>query len=115
MISKLKKLKGRSFSELTERGRQKARIMRERAGFSRDLRLPGDEEFLALFNGSFEKSGQGIHDYFLKRKPAFYPSFDRLDLTVEALKTQFPNEVDSLAARQTRYFQENFIYLAAKS
>jgi len=114
MISKLKKLKGRSFSELTERGRQKARIMRERAGFSRDLRLPGDEEFLALFNGSFEKSGQGIHDYFLKRKPAFYPSFDRLDLTVEALKTQFPNEVDSLARQADQILSGEFHLLGCE-
>ena len=99
MISKIKKLRGRSLLELAERGRQRARILRERAGWSNDLRWPEDTEFFKLFSGCPCQDADGILAYFIANRPRFYPSFERPAETVAALRSRFQREESILTAQ----------------
>jgi hypothetical protein len=59
MIKVLRKLKGRSLTELRVRGGQAAACLAERAGLSADARVPGDDAFYHLLDKSQFQSDHG--------------------------------------------------------
>lgn len=96
MISKLRKLKGRSFAELADRGRQKVSALAERAGVSSDLKMLADDEFLRVFAGKGLTAAEDLARYCKTRKTIFFPSFDDREATVAAMQACFPIEAISI-------------------
>ena len=95
MISKLKKLKGRSLAELADRGRQKVGAIAERAGLS-DASVFSDEDFFASLDCD-AATGQELLDHFRSRgRNYFFPSFNDRNETVEVLNERFPDERERL-------------------
>ncbi len=93
MISKLRKLKGRSLNELAERTRQRVASYAELAGVSGDLRLPDDAAFLRSLSAPVADETE-LLNYFRSpdRTAAFYSSFTEIDATVAELRIRFPEE-----------------------
>ena len=110
MIGKLIKLKGRSFAEIKERGRQKASIITERLGLSMATRIPSDEKFFDLFDLKAEKvSGEALLDHVRRReKPLFYSSFDDPTVTIDVLRQHFPKEVPAIIKSADRICEGYF-------
>lgn len=95
MISKLKKLKGRSLAELADRGRQKVGAIAERAGLS-DASVFSDVDFFASLDCD-AATGQELLDHFRSRgRNYFFPSFSDRNETVEVLNERFPDERERL-------------------
>lgn len=90
MISKLKKLRGRSLAELVDRGRQAAAVLAGRAGI--DKKPVSDTEFLVSL-GTGAATADELLSYVRTRGFAnFYPSFGDLKETIETLRARFPEE-----------------------
>lgn len=98
------RFRGRSLTELKERGRQGAHIVAERLGLSHLNRLPGDAEMLRLFEEVANiNSPQDLFDYFRDRATySFYRSFESEERTVDTLKLGFPDHVSAVIARANR-------------
>jgi hypothetical protein len=108
MISKLKKLKGRSLAEIAERGRQKAVILAERAGASADLKMPSDRAFFGLFGKAKPDSASRLLKRFRERETIFYPTFRDRRATLSALRARFPGEEVSIIRRAERLIAGSF-------
>lgn len=104
MLGKLKKLKGRSFVEFKERGRQGANIVAERFGASAQTKLPTDARFLQKFDLQGETvSAQNLFEYFCRRKNVkFYASFENPQATISELRERFPDEENEIIKRANR-------------
>ncbi len=101
-IDKLKKIKGKSWSELRARSEQAFAVYSEQFGFSG--KLPTDEDLLKLTDKAFfntEKiTPQMLFDKFCENSEyAFFPSFREPEKTVEAFRREF-------GERNERYFIE---------
>lgn len=107
MISKLKKLTGRSLAELADRGRQKAAVLAERAGRSSDLRLPDDGAFLRLFD-KCNRSPEDLHAWFLSREILLYPVFKDREAALSALRSTFPEEGGRIVGQADRLVSGEF-------
>ncbi|MGD9587799.1 MAG: alginate lyase family protein [Pyrinomonadaceae bacterium] len=114
MISKLKKLKGRSLAEIADRGRQGANAFLERNRLGRGREI-GDEELLRLFEGN-AASIDDLAECFLRRDGAnFYPSFAKIKVTVAALKERFPEDCIRLIRKAERILDGEFELLGFES
>ena len=89
MISGLKKLKGRSLAEFTDRGRQTVSSLAERVGVSKDLRLPDDRTFLGLFEAEGFVNFEALLKHFRSREPVFYFSLHDREATVASFHLNF--------------------------
>lgn len=108
MLGKLKKLKGKSFAELKDRGRQAASAYAERAGFSRQAVLPSDEALLAMFGGGFADTNE-LFDHFKTRpNERFYASFDTPEVAADILKVRFADESVTLIERANKIVSGRF-------
>ena len=104
MLSKLKKLKGRSLAEVKDRGRQSANVWAERLHLSRQARMPSDAEFFAKMSlPEAAKNACGLLDYY-RQSPVggFYPSFDEPAETIRIYKDRFPDEARAVVDRADR-------------
>lgn len=104
MFEKLKKLRGRSFAEIADRGRQRVSVLAERVGASSQTRVPSDEKFFRLFDlGAQKISAEGLLEHFRSRKnTGFYASFDDPGETLSILRERFPDEAPAIVKRADR-------------
>ncbi len=104
MLGKLKKLKGRSFAEIKDRGRQSASVLAERFAVAPHARIPSDERFFRLLNIDGKNiSGETLLDHLRSREvPQFYSSFDDPDATIGVLRQRFPEEIQAIIERADR-------------
>lgn len=107
MISKLKKLKGRSFAELADRGRQKVGALAERTGLQGSGAL-SDEQFLGSLNCEASDACQLLEYFRHREKKHFYPSFDDRERTTEVLRRQFPQEQERLVLQAEKILNGRF-------
>ena len=94
-LDKLKKMKGRSWSEIRARGGQMFTSRTDQIGLSG--KLPSDEELFDLIDNSyFGGETPNSTDLFVKfyedAEYNFFPSFRQKTLTLDAFKTQFGAE-----------------------
>ena len=100
MFEKLKKLKGRSFAEIADRGRQNANVLAERFGASSQTMVPSDETFFRLFDLGREVSAESLLSHFRSRGVCgFYHSFDDPGETLYVLQNRFPEEAEAIVKR----------------
>lgn len=97
MISKLKKLRGRSLAELVDRGRQAAAVLAERAGI--DKKPVSDTEFLVSLGTGAATADELLSYVRTRGLRKFYPSFGDLKETIETLRERFPEESERTVAR----------------
>ena len=104
MLSKLKKLRGRSFDELRVRGRQTLSAFGERQGWSAQARLPTDDDFKNLL----ANPSASILEHVRSPK-LFFAAFSDKQTTVETLKSRWPescaaivNEADEISGGKFR-------------
>ncbi len=104
MIGKLKKLKGRSFAEIIDRGCQRASVIAERLSLSSQTKLPSDAKFFSLIKSAKpDVTASGLLEYFRSvQAPSFYRSFDDPDATVSMLRKSFPQEEAAIIKRADR-------------
>ncbi len=115
MISKLRKLRGRSLGELVDRGRRKALDLSERAGVSSTLTLPTDETFLRQFRGSELAAKKDLLAFFRRpRHGRFFASFEDKDATIAAFMQKFSQQADLLIERADRICSGSFDLLGYK-
>ena len=91
-LDKLKKMKGKSWSELRERGGQMLAARTDQIGLSG--KLPSDEEFFELIDNSyFGDEAPTATDLFVKfyedAEYSFFPSFRQKELTLETFRILF--------------------------
>jgi hypothetical protein len=101
-IDKLKKIKGKSWSELRTRSEQAFAVYSEQIGLSG--KLPTDEELLKLIEksqfGTEKITPQTLFDKFFENSEyAFFPSFRQKEKTLEAFRREF-------GERSARFFIE---------
>ncbi len=96
MISALKKFKGRSLAELTERGRQSVSSLAERFGVSMDLRSIDEESLVRLFDSEGVQDSVDLLSHFTSRDSQFYPSMLDRDSAILAFRSNFPEGEESL-------------------
>lgn len=113
MISKLKKFKGRSFAELTERGRQKALTLAERFGGSGDLEVPNDTAFVRLFGNAAD--AEGLFKRFRNRETLFYSALRDRAASVSALRSYFPDEEAKIVGQADRLISGVFDLLGHRA
>lgn len=98
MISKLEKLKGRSFAEFLDRARQKAAALAERSGVG----MPPDAIF-DCWNDTADTVGAfDLAKAFGRSAPTLWPVFDSRDEPVAAFRRRFPAEAEMIIARADR-------------
>lgn len=104
MLGKLKKLKGKNFGELKERGRQGANMFAERFGASPQIKLLSDEELLRKFVLSVKNASiTDLFEHFRTRKNVkFYASLENPQTTVRELRARFPAEENAIIERADR-------------
>lgn len=104
MLEKLKKLRGRSFAEITERAAQGANIFAERFGASSQTKLPTDEQFFKKFDLRGKTvSAENLFEHFrLRKTPKIYASFEHPNATISELRKRFPEEVTAIIKRADR-------------
>jgi hypothetical protein len=89
VLSKLKKLRNRSFDELRVRGQQSLSAFGERRGWSAQAKLPSDSAFRNLLVSPATASA--ILEHFRKRsREQFFAGLSDRKATVEILKTRWP-------------------------
>jgi hypothetical protein len=103
-LHKLRKLKGRSATELRVRGAQMLHAQAERAGLSTRTRVLSDQEFFGLFDvsslHSADLSASGLLEYFRSRnRPNFLPAFVQPEATRAELSNRFAASDSALLAR----------------
>ena len=91
MISSLIKIKGRSFKELTDRGRQSVSTLAERFGVSKRQQLLDGTSLIALFDIENIRNEDDLVAYFRSRKKAFYASVDDREEIIATLRNNFPD------------------------
>src|SRR5215510_6350015 len=100
-LSKIRKLKGRSFDELRLRSRQALISRAELYGLSDRTRVPTDTEFLRLLAGP--TTAESWLDHFRSRAtPRFFAAFQDRDATVSAWLNRWPNVIQQTVARAER-------------
>ncbi|MGB7210832.1 MAG: heparinase II/III family protein, partial [Pyrinomonadaceae bacterium] len=104
MIGKLRKLKGRSFAEIIDRGRQSASVIAERLGASSLTKLLSDARFFSLIKSAMLEvtSAELLENFRSGQAPRFYRSFDDPDATVSMLRKSFPQEEAAIIKRADR-------------
>jgi hypothetical protein len=114
VFSILKKLRGRSFAELRERGRQKFDAHAERRGWSSLARLPGDEEFLAALGVNLPGgrrtalSAESLLEHFrARRAPSFFAPFGDEAAARETLRTRFNDASQGAVVAKARKIGAN--------
>ena len=116
MLQKLKKLKGKSFAEIADRGRQSANVLAERLGVSPQTNIPSDEKFFTLFDLDGKVSARSILDHFrLREKSVFYGSFDDPNETLSVLQNRFPEEAQAVVKRANKICDGYFDLLGYES
>lgn len=103
-LDKLKKLRGRSFREFNERGRQSANIFAEKLGISSQMKLPTEAKLLQKFDLPGKSvSAENLLEHFRSRKNVkFYASFDNPEATIGELRRRFPLEEAEIIKRADR-------------
>jgi len=91
-LDRLKKLKGRSWTELRSRGEQAISVYSEQMGLAG--KIPSDEEFLELLNKSVFGKGRITADivrdrFFEIGEETFFPAFRNTAQTVETFRQKF--------------------------
>ncbi|HEX8098346.1 MAG TPA: heparinase II/III family protein, partial [Pyrinomonadaceae bacterium] len=120
ILSKLKKLKGRSLSELRVRGAQALAAYAERGGLTTRGRFPSDVAFFRLLDasqfGDATLSAQGLLDHFRsRRRPGFFAAFDDRGETVKEFRRRFGHHAeDVLVARADRITEGRFDLLGLR-
>lgn len=94
VLSKLKKLKGRSPDELRQRGVQALSALAERRGISPLVRLPSDLQFWKKFKPSCFGSGAVtagdlLAHFRARSSPPFFAAFDDKDSTIQEFERRF--------------------------
>ncbi|MBD0326921.1 MAG: hypothetical protein ICV68_10840, partial [Pyrinomonadaceae bacterium] len=105
MIKLLRKLKGRSLTELRVRGAQAAASFAERARLSAQTRVPKDSSFFALLDASrFEAtplSAEVLLAHFRSRASLnFFPAFSSPDETRAVLQSRFGGRARELVVER---------------
>lgn len=95
MISKLKKLRGRSIGELTDRGRQKLGSIAERVGLLRNDGMD-DPAFVQMLDRQAEDAGEFLERFRTSKSRRFYPAFLDRDRTISELQRRFPSEKERI-------------------
>ncbi|MEK7856524.1 MAG: hypothetical protein AAB288_10565, partial [Acidobacteriota bacterium] len=108
MISKIKKLKGRSIAELADRLRQKALIVVERNGFSREVRAWSDVDFLSQFGASVSSTEQLLDHLRSRPSGTFYPIFPEREVAIRTLHDRFPDEPARVVAAANKICSGRF-------
>ncbi len=108
MISKIKKLKGRSIAELADRLRQKALVVVERNGFSRELRAWSDIDFLSQFGASVSSAEQLLDHLRGRSAGTFYPVFPEREVAIRTLHDRFPDEPARVVAAANKICSGRF-------
>ncbi|HZH91989.1 MAG TPA: alginate lyase family protein [Pyrinomonadaceae bacterium] len=114
----LRKLKGRSLTELRVRGGQAAACLAERSGVSPQARLPTDAAFLRLFDPALYGKGAGasaagLLEHFRARPTAnFFAAFDAPAETRALLRSRFGGRAgEALVERAERIVANRFSLL----
>src|SRR5689334_8445239 len=98
---KLQKLKNASLHELRVRATQQISAFSERRGWSKLVKLPSDESFSSLINGS-------------RSEPAFFASFQSPEQTASAFKSRWPATAQKLIDKAERIVAGKFDLLGFK-
>lgn len=107
MISKVRKLKGRSLPELVDRGRQSLGALAERAGASRHLKLPDDSYFCRTFEFMRGEAMDLVDALVTVSKPIF-PAFSDLEGTIKACRSRFLGEPSRIVGNADRIASGKF-------
>lgn len=97
MLERVKKLRGRSWRELLNRGNQAFASFSERHGLSLLSKLPTDAELLHLLDerqfSRLPETTESLLSHFRTNKTSqFFAAFDDPAATIEKLRNQFGNE-----------------------
>ena len=108
-----KKIKELRFDELRVRSSQKLAALAERRGWSALTKLPSEAELLAMLNaasiGPELRSAQDFFEHFGSRKtPKFFAGFDAKDVTVEQLRTKWPQAEQEILEKANRIVEGQF-------
>jgi hypothetical protein len=116
-LDKLKKLKGKSFREFKERGRQSVNIFAERFGISSQIKLPTEAKLFQKFDLAGKKvTAENILEHFRTRKNVkFYASFNNPENTIAELRNRFPLEEAEIIKRADRICEGFFDLLGYES
>jgi hypothetical protein len=98
---KLQKLKNASLHELRVRAAQQISAFSERRGWSRLVKLPSDESFSSLLNGS-------------QAEPKFFPSFQSPEKLAQIFQSRWPESARKLIDKADRIVAGKFDLLGFK-
>ncbi|MEP6637462.1 MAG: heparinase II/III family protein, partial [Acidobacteriota bacterium] len=114
----MRKLRRFSFDELRVRGAQKVAALGERRGWSSLTRLPAAEDFYELLDLTGDarhlRSAQEIFNYFRSHKFPSPSAFDDREITVDILKSRWPQAVESVFERAGKILEGKFDLLALR-
>lgn len=110
-LKKLRKLKGRSLTELRVRGAQAALACAEQSGLSTRARVPGDAPFFRLIDAtqldSKTVTAQSLLDHLrTRRRPRFFAGFDEGEDALEDLRQRFGARAEELVVERANRIVE---------
>ncbi|HEX8179976.1 MAG TPA: alginate lyase family protein [Pyrinomonadaceae bacterium] len=120
MLTKLRRLQGRSLAELRVRATQAVNALAEQRGWSRQARVPTDAELLALLDGAQTERPPRATDELLahfrtRAAPAFFPAFADRAGTLTELERRFgARAAATLIARAQRITEGTFDLLGLR-
>ncbi|HYY42305.1 MAG TPA: heparinase II/III family protein, partial [Pyrinomonadaceae bacterium] len=120
MLTKLRRLQGRSLAELRVRATQAVNALAEQRGWSRQARVPTDTELLALLAGAQTERPLRATDELLahfrtRAAPAFFAAFaDRVGTLAELERRFGPRAQADLLARAQRITEGTFDLLGLR-
>lgn len=110
-LDKLKKIKGRTWTEIRSRGGQVFSAYTEQIGLSG--KLPNDAELIQLIDKSYFSQEKITPDALLQRfyelsQTGFFPSFRRKDKTIELFRKSHPEAVSQIIEKAERLSEGKF-------
>src|SRR5690349_9906735 len=108
MLTKLNKLRGRSFDELRVRAQQQFAAFKEARGLSSQTKLPSDKALLTLLTENYE-SVSALRERFQARKqPQFFAGLNDRQATVAAVTNRWPSSTQAVVARANQIIDGRF-------
>lgn len=107
VLTKLKKLRGRSAEELRVRGAQALSAYAERSGLSPQARLLSDAALFGLLDvsklSSSEMTAEALLEHFRSRRaPAFFAAFAERDETVKEFRRRYGESAEGKIVEEAR-------------
>ena len=111
LTTKIKKLKSLKMAELSARTAQQVAILSERSGWSRQARLPSDQQLLSLLTSSLSSIAALSEQLSRPERVRFFAAFDSKQETIAEFRRRWPEAEQRIVAGAERIAEGTFSLL----